>query len=263
MIEDIRFQFYHNAIDRKRSEIQDRCSICNKSTQLCDTCDKEFRFWREIIKANLPLAKVNFIIPRLNYETKERLNDVDVSEYLIDADKPTGAIPFYKNFLNPYIDNFARALEDGYSFMMCGPNGAGKTAGATYLAMKLIEASYRTFYITFPGLHQLHQTSFDRESENERALIKELMVIDLLIVDELGKEIQKSKMVERLADTYLKAREESLKPTVIITNLSARDLKTNSDGYGPSFWSMLGERYKIFTFPKIDLRLQNRKKWNI
>lgn len=255
---DVFYEIAKDAILKKRESIKDGCDRCRDVKPLCPSCQKIFGIFNNIYKANLPLAKAKTI---LNHQLKE----LQIKEYDFATGKFTESLNLYNDLMTPYCAAAKTVAEEGYSLFFVGKNSAGKTVSSVYSALGFIRAGMSVYYLTFPRLHQLNTESFKDDTGTINKLLRSLQEVDLLIVDELGKETNASQSVRYLADTFLKAREENALPTILISNLQIdyfKDVRHNS--YGPSFWAMLGQKYRIFEFSNShDLRVQNRQAWDI
>lgn len=254
---EVLFEHSKTAIAIRAAKLKAHCKTCGALRGWCDTCEPQYRHWKEAIKSNLPLAKVEYL-------EKARLADIQVGEYSHESGKVGQVRVLGKDIVEPYINNFQTAREKGLSFLFVGKNNGGKTTAAVQIALALSKKRYLTYYCTFPQLHSLHGESF-REPE-KHDLMEAIRAVDLLIVDELGKEHTHSESTRYLADTFLKSREENLLPTIIITNKPIQDLRPDENrktfgDYGTSFWAMLGERYRIIVFKDSDLRRTYKTEW--
>jgi DNA replication protein DnaC len=261
----IRDIFAKPLIDRKVEDLKSNCEECGKVKRFCDKCESEYVFYRGAYLSNLPIAKA-----KVCAETE--LDEIDVQEVKLATSKPSendsgaphdkSSFKLYEEVLDPYWRKHVEILSEGTSLFFLGTNHLGKTTAGVYLAMKYLRLGRSVHYVTFPQLHRLHTRSYD---EADVALLMDaIQDVDLLIVDELGKETVHSESVLRLADTYLKFREENLRPTIIITNMTKTQLWSDvkDGGYGPSFLSMLLQRYWMYRFKPsgVNLRLKYRQK---
>lgn len=258
-------------ISRMRLQMQANCDICKRTEILCDECQPKFLRYRSVLIANLPLAKAKFsetdkreerYVRRYRFPTKPKEKGrLDKSQNL------------YNTVIDPYFKDRSRILLEGQSLFFAGTNSLGKTVAATYLGLRMIQEDIPVYYCWFPGLHDLairSKAGAPDDRMEAKALLDEIQSIEFLIVDELGKETTSSDLVKYLAESFLKAREEACLPTLLITNTPFEALRTEPKqghgGYGPSFWAMLQERYRIFQFHERDdyatnLRLQNEIEW--
>lgn len=249
-------------IQKQSNRIKYACKECRNQTILCNLCQKQIKEIMGSIVANLPLGKV-----RWNCTNKR--DPALVSEYLFESDKLAKEKVDIYEILEQYVhdDNLPTVVKEGMSLVFLGEPGAGKTVAATWLITKLIEKGYNCYYETFPRLHDLYSRSKSSSNVDDYELLMEIQQTDFLVVDELCKQTSDTGAVMRLADTYLKWREEYPLSTIFISNESVTFLK--DEGYGNSFWSMLCQRFRIFHFypftpnkQKKDFRLEQRLRWN-
>lgn len=256
-LSEILFEHAQTKIAIKAATLKAACQTCGAARLWCEACEPQYRLWKEAIKSNLPTAKVEFV-------EHGQIDEIKVGEYDPVKGQVGKSLGLIENIVTPYIANFKSVKEKGLSLLFVGKNNGGKTTAATQIAMGLHKKGYLTYYCTFPQLHRLHGESFHDEKKLE--LFNAIREVDLLIVDELGKEHTHSDSTRYLADTFLKSREENLLPTIIITNKPIQDLrpdegKKSFGDYGTSFWAMLGERYRIVAFRDSNLRYANKAEW--
>ena len=125
-----------------------------------------------------------------------------------------------------YAENFKRVLELGTCLTLIGPPGTGKTHLATSMALSVNASGFSVaYYSLYDLLTRLKATYGKASTETEQVIIKNLSQIDLLVLDEVG---LKNLSETDLALTYqvIDKRYENIKPTVIISNLSLKDLET-------------------------------------
>lgn len=244
-----------------KSRVRHGCEVCGNIRVMCESCAAKANGLVRYAGANLPDSKVHFVV-----NAEEPGFDPHVWEYNFATDGLDKS-PFrlYGDVVAGMINDPAKSASAGRSVLLSGNNGTGKTTAATTIAIKFLNLKLSVFYCTFPELHRFHTLSFHDELYGQ--LLQECLMVDLLIVDELGKETSVTGSVEYLADTYLKHREERFLSTILITNLSfnvLRGTQSEAGRYGRSFWAMLRERYRLFAaHPKAkDMRIPSRKDWD-
>jgi len=230
------------------------CSTCSDVQGLCKQCELKYRERFQLAKRGIPLAKIEWLL-------EGKHEDLKVKLYLIDKKTYSKPIDLYKAVLVPLLEHETEIFQKGLSLCFVGTNSAGKTCAASWVMSKL-RGSY---YITFADLHRIFAASYTDEDSAD--LFQEVINKRFLVIDELGSETVKSGAVRQLADTYIKQREESLKPTILISNLPIDVIASSParGGYGPSFFAMLGQRYRLYHFgtTKGDLRVRSSEVWPI
>ena len=130
-----------------------------------------------------------------------------------------------KNFAiaKEYADNFAYHQARGEGLYIEGTNGTGKTHLAAAIALQLINEGIPVICKTASDLLQDIKKSFDGGSIQESNLLDIYKKVDLLIIDDLGKE-QCSDWSMSVLYAIFNDRYEDMKPTIITTNYSANRL---------------------------------------
>lgn len=113
-----------------------------------------------------------------------------------------------------YACNFKKYAKTGTGLYFEGPNGTGKTHLAAAIANQLIAEGIPVICKTSIGLLDDIKAAFDR---NEAEILRLLKSIDLLIIDDLGKE-QCTEWSQTMLYSILNDRYEDMRPTCITTN---------------------------------------------
>lgn len=123
-----------------------------------------------------------------------------------------------------YADTFSERYSNGDGLYIEGTNGTGKTHLAAAIALQLINEEVPVVCKTSSDLLLDIRSAYDdtnRWSEGE--VLRVYKDVDLLIIDDLGKE-QCSDWSMSTLYSILNDRYEAMKPTIITTNYSAEDL---------------------------------------
>lgn len=122
-----------------------------------------------------------------------------------------------------YADNFAyhRAMGDG--LYIEGTNGTGKTHLAAAIALQLISEGIPVICKTSSDLLQDIKRSFSLDGVKEYEVLDIYKKVDLLIIDDLGKE-QCSDWSMSTLYSIMNDRYEDMKPTIVTTNYNTDDL---------------------------------------
>lgn len=151
-----------------------------------------------------------------------------------------------------YIDNF----DTNYSnLLLYGNAGVGKTFLANCIAKELLDRSHTVIYLTaFQLFDILEKNKFNRDQEKEEAneQFEYILDCDLLIIDDLGTELNNSFVTSQL---YLCINERHLrkKSTIISTNLSWDNLNTN---YSERIFSRIASNYRLLKIVGDDIRIK-------
>lgn len=122
-----------------------------------------------------------------------------------------------------YADNFEIHREHGDCLYIEGTTGTGKTHLAAAIALQLIEHGVPVICKTAGDLLMDIKRSFGDRDANEARILDIYKQVDLLILDDLGKEQCSDWSISTLY-SILNDRYEDMKPTIVTTNYGAEQL---------------------------------------
>lgn len=122
-----------------------------------------------------------------------------------------------------YADNFVYHKEKGDGLYIEGTNGTGKTHLAAAIALQLISEGIPVICKTSSDILGDIKKAFDRKFPPEYEVLDAYKKVDLLIIDDLGKE-QCSDWSMSTLYSILNDRYEDMKPTIVTTNYNADGL---------------------------------------
>lgn len=122
-----------------------------------------------------------------------------------------------------YADSFPQRAERGEGLYIEGTYGTGKTHLTAAIALQLIGCGVPVVCKTSGDLLADIKEAFDSGDATEYEILKAYKTVDLLIVDDLGKEQCTEWSVSTLY-SILNDRYEDMKPTIITTNYNADEL---------------------------------------
>ena len=152
-----------------------------------------------------------------------------------------------------FIRHFEKTKEN---LLFLGNTGVGKTFLVNCIAKELLDRGCTVIYLTaFRLFDILEKYKFNKESETSYNATNQFECIldcDLLIIDDLGTELNNSFTTSQL---YLIINERLLRDrsTIISTNLSLDNLNTN---YSERIYSRIISNYSIRRIIGDDIRLQ-------
>lgn len=124
-----------------------------------------------------------------------------------------------------YVSDFSERLRTGASLIFCGGVGAGKTHLAVGIAHEVIAQDRVAVFSSVIGAVRSVKDTYRRDSQlTESEAIENLVSPDLLILDEVG--VQFGSDTEKLIlFEIINGRYESMKPTIVISNLDREGLE--------------------------------------
>ena len=139
-----------------------------------------------------------------------------------------------------YASNFAQLQADPTAqekngLLFTGPKGTGKTHLAAAIANKLMNDGVPVLFATMIDLLGKIKSSFDAAKNNgisEESILRIYKTVDLLIIDDIGKERPTGWALEKIYQ-IINARYEDYKPIIFTSNYSADELvkrMTPTDG---------------------------------
>lgn len=151
-----------------------------------------------------------------------------------------------------FAEHFAETHDN---LLLYGNTGVGKTFLTHCIAREALDKSYTVVYLTSLGLFDiLEKNKFDRElsSVEKSATVSYILNCDLLIIDDLGTELNNSFTSSQLYQV-LDTRLVHQKSTIISTNLSFDDLR---ERYSERIFSRITSGYTLLKLTGDDIRLK-------
>lgn len=235
------------------------CKLCNDTGYIKDNyksvmcnCLKQEIFNFEYNKSNLS----NLEYENFEHFSLEKYSDIVDKEKYNSEISPRENINLIKNICLKFIENFDDPNEKNLLFT--GNTGLGKTFLSSCIAKEIIQKDKTVLYQTAPiMLDTIIDYKFNKNNISDTTY-KNLLDVDLLIIDDLGTEslnnIKFSELFNIINTRLLNQNNKSLK-TIISTNLS---LPVLNKTYGERITSRLIGNYNICRFFGEDLRFINK-----
>lgn len=231
------------------------CKLCNDTGYITDNynskmcnCLKQQIFNFEYNKSNAS----NLAIQNFEYFSLDKYSDIPNKEKYGSEISPRENIKLIKEIAEKFIENFDDPNEKNLLFT--GTTGVGKTFLSSCIAKKLIDNGKTVLYQTAPiMLDMIIDYKFGKNNISSTTY-KNLLDVDLLIIDDLGTEslnnIKFTELFNIINSRMLNQNNKSLK-TIISTNLN---LAAINKTYGERISSRLVGNYNICRFFGEDLR---------
>ena len=250
----------NNNIKQEYFEPNYECKICkdtgyvqdiNNKTVMCN-CLKQKLLNMSYNKSNLSdIKKENFE----NFNINLFSDEINTQKYKIKCSPRQNMINI-KNACMKFIENFDNL--DEKSLLFVGNTGLGKTYMSNAIANELLKKGKTVLYQTAPVLLEtIIDNKFNKyKNHNADNFYKNVLNVDLLIIDDLGTESINTLTVSELF-TIINTRILNLnnKPTktIISTNFSIEQIFKN---YEERIGSRIAGNYNIYQFVGEDLRLK-------
>lgn len=235
------------------------CKICKDTGYISDTysskmcnCLKQQIFNFEYNKSNISnLQNQNFE----NFSLEKYSDTPNKEKYGSDI-SPRENMKLVKNICDKFIKNFDDPAEKNLLFT--GTTGVGKTFLSSCIAKELIDQGKTVLYQTAPiMLDMIIDYKFGKNTISDTTY-KNLLDVDLLIIDDLGTEtLNELKFTElfNIINSRLLSPGNKCYKTIISTNLN---LPLLNKKYGERISSRLVGNYNICRFFGDDLRFPNQ-----
>lgn len=153
------------------------------------------------------------------------------------------------DYCKKYVQDFST---DSCGILMNGGTGLGKTHLSLAIANGVIEKGYTVIYGSVPELlRSAERENFRKEDDT---IMQSLSMCDLLILDDLGAEMDKALYTSLLYE-IINGRMSRGLPLIVNSNLSAGELQTR---YSDRIWSRLFS-LEVLMFVGQDIRMKLKK----
>ena len=144
----------------------------------------------------------------------------------------------YKPKVEKYLGSILEMLDQGIGlYLWSTENGTGKTSIASLIAKEALRYGKTVF---FEESSRLKGMLINKEQFEEGTSIEaRMMMVDVLILDDIGKEYRTSSgYVENVIETLVRARVQKVKTTIMTGNVHPKDMQKI---YSEDFSALLKE----------------------
>lgn len=200
------------------------------------------RIRRALTESNL----VRMRIPRLFWEAS--------------VDKVTVDDPG-KTVLLKYIENINEVMGNGVGMLLFGPNGSGKTAAAVLVAKEACRWGWTVLFVRAAELLSYEAKKMIFEEETKTTLWERAKAVNLLVIDDLGKESEGANSREVLdLEEFLRERISQRRVTICTTNLATTPgPESVHEKYKPSLLHLMKEAIVPVRFKGVDHREEKQR----
>lgn len=191
-----------------------RCPGCSRLQEEREAEEKKVREEIEKQRAIELRLQMSGLSPRFKKKTFET--------FIPDSCERKSVLKFAKE----YVDNFNDHYENGDGLIFSGGTGVGKGHLAAGIANELIKRGRGVYFLTaFDLILKMRASWSDKTAESEFSVLEMMSNISLLIIDEVGVKISSDSDKSQLFN-LINRRYEAMKPTIILTNLNSKELKS-------------------------------------
>lgn len=190
----------------------------------CPTCDRFMQ--QEVDRANAAILDQSTTRDEMRRAAKREANIPDryqtasMMNWVHSFEKQTAVWRWAMN----YVAGFEIVLQTGRSCAFTGGTGTGKTRLASSMLAYVLDKGGTCYYTTAAEmLGRVKDTYNDRAKETEKEAIEFFRSRDLLVIDEVGKQVDSHYDQTQLFNV-LDLRYRTCRPTVIVSNLSMAGL---------------------------------------
>lgn len=131
----------------------------------------------------------------------------------------------YKEKVGKYLSSLSKMMDEGIGlYLWSTENSTGKTAIAVLAIKQALRMGKTAFFEESGMLKQalMAKAEFDENTSLEQRILG----VDLLVIDDLGKEYRTSSgFAENQLETIVRARVQRLKTTIMTSNVHPKELK--------------------------------------
>ena len=237
-----------NNIDTDYDKYNYKCKICS-DTGYDENGDKCVCFKQKLINAAYSMSNMEDMVKKQNFDNF--LLDYYPSEKTDEGISPRENIEKILNNCKRFCKNFET---ENKSLFFYGATGLGKTFLSSAIAKEIMDSGKTVVYVRATKLFTIYE-EYRFGKNSDKSIIDNIYNCDLLIIDDLGTEMNSANNFSFLFDV-INDRISNNKKMIINTNLSLGEI---TGIYSNRFTSRLYEFFNMYKFYGEDIRLQKLK----
>lgn len=176
-------------------------------------------------------------------------------ELIVNKDKGISQYEYMKAVVEECRNYVSKFGERGGNLLFTGSAGTGKTFLTNCIAKALLDKAEAVLYLTASDLFRMiSDKRFEHGEEDREEKYKGILECSLLIIDDLGTELNNSFTNSELF-YCINTRQQQGKATVISTNLTMNELR---DIYSERIFSRIISSYRVIPLFGADIRIKKR-----
>jgi DNA replication protein DnaC len=213
---ELRDDNHHGVCDRHGEypiSFRDEHGVIRYRPEVCPICMAEKKSARLMRSAAIP----------------KRHQECRFENYEIRTDEQKDIFDVCKEYAETFRE---KAFQRGDCLIMSGNCGTGKNHLATAIARTVMESGFSVVLTTARGMVARIRESWDRSAQHqgerltELEAIREFADVDLLIIDEVGKQFAGGKSDEVHLFEVINMRYLNTKPVIVLSNESAKSIES-------------------------------------
>ena len=237
-----------NNIDTDYDKYNYKCKICS-DTGYDENGDKCVCFKQKMINAAYSMSNMEDMIKKQNFDNFSL--DYYPSEKTDEGISPRENMERILNNCKRFCKNFET---ENKSLFFYGATGLGKTFLSSAIAKEIMDSGKTVVYVRATKLFTIYE-EYRFGKKSDKSIIDNIYNCDLLIIDDLGTEMNSANNFSFLFDV-INDRISNNKKMIINTNLSLGEI---TGIYSNRFTSRLYEFFNMYKFYGEDIRLQKLK----
>jgi DNA replication protein DnaC len=130
--------------------------------------------------------------------------------------------------VSSWVSDLPSVAKRGWGLFLFGANGVGKTHLASAVLLECLKHPLSVLFVTAEKLRvaAVEKTLWDPETDERQTLVDRASRVDVLVIDDLGKEYQTDSGWSQLViENLLRDRVQNLRATILTSNLTPTEFR--------------------------------------